>query len=1432
MKVFIKIFIFITLVGSLTTINAQSKPVFPNSYELKAGTENQPGAVYLIENVETSSYLGNRGVDALVTIVSFTGTPIVSDIDVSQNSPNRFEPTITYDSPDEAVRWRIEFIVGGTADSSIEDAVLYPLDSYTLEIIDLDAGEWAEVIVPKSYELAAENAPGTIITTSAGLVPNSVRFESDANETDQGIDPTSLRSIVKVNYENVSIVDITLGRNNNEPVTTRNISIGFLGEVVFGNPFVKVVNTAPVVIDQSITSEMNLPSETVDLLAGASDQENNIDISTIVIIDPKDPTNYGAPGKTLEIPGEGSYSVDASAHIIFTPENEFSGVSSVNFSVRDDNLATSNTAIFSVVIGDPPVLSVTKTAFPDGNISVGETISYTILVENTGSVEAKNITVDDILPSGVTYVEGTAKKTFPSNTNTILGTYTSENLGPININGRNTVTVSDDTSGSIPSNATLLDYSFSVEGEAVNGSYISEIDMEATYPNGTVYDLDFGDDLGQPNNSGTYTIRQGPKNITGSAAGVYQFKWSEDRDNRRIDNRISNLTYTINYEYIPFPINEQTTNDAKPPVHMVTSDDNITLKPGETMTVTFDVIVNATATGTITNTANVYTIGLTSPVSDTAANTVFDPNNIGTAMITQIFDYDSEKWIEITNVDTSKSIPANTIHVQLYSNKTGDQTNVIPDASYTFAFALNPGQSLLIGNVSNRISNINTNSFVETNNAVTSFNDGNDIITLSTTNDENSWANRYDVATDFQYKTSYVRIDETLKPNSNYTKNEWVAFVDQNLNPYRVLELGGPERHPHDPIVSEILNANSETNIQLGLHRVDITTRIGSAWTNGYPDRSRYVEISENYNHIKTTFSARKLVVKNNSKFSISDNLLVVSNDISITNTNDEIRLIDTSQLIQTHTNSSQTFGNGVLLVEQNSTVPSLYRYNYMSSPVNSVNKNTYSLESVLKDGSNPIDANSAIGNSIAKDITFIGGYNGAYDVGNILPISIAEYWIYTYSSGNGNRSNWTQKFDDGEIPQTDGFIFKGPGKAQNYTFVGTPKDGNLSTPNHIGGYETYLVGNPYASAINVNKFIEDNINSITGTLYFWEHHESSNGEEDQSGHNFAGYIGGYATRNRAMGLAANSPFNDSNDNTGTSGVGEGNYSEPKAYIAIGQGFFIGGDIDGGPIEFNNSQREYILEGEDSVFFKQSGKSSKIEKTLSENALPIIKIGLNYKNNEELLIHRQIGISFHETNSFDYDKGFDSNIYDLGETDIYWDFSDNDDKYIIAGVQEISDDLHVPLTITVAQKQDITLTVDEWQHINRNVYIHDALTGIQYKINDEKAVIHLEDGVHKDRFFLSFEVLDVIGIDDNHSFENLKINYNVNDKTIQLTGLNNLELANTKILNLEGAVLFNKQHTHENIDQLLIDVMSLNKGVYILRVETNYGTMSKKIIIH
>ncbi len=928
----------------------------------------------------------------------------------------------------------------------------------------------------------------------------------------------------------------------------------------------------------------------------------------------------------------------------------------------------------------------------------------------------------------------------------------------------------------------------------------------------------------------------------------------------------------------------------------------------------------------------------------------------GSVMITQVYQFGTERWIEITNTSDTDTVPANTIHVQLYKDKSGDQTGVIPDATVVVTTPILPGQSVLFTNDTNTITNITAAAptaaaSIITENDLTDIADGNDIITVSSTGDTSSWGNRFDVISEFGNNTSFVRIDETLVPNVTYTPAEWVVFIDDAIDTFAQSLDANAGRHPHAPLVSEITGSNTDANTLLGLHRIDVTTRTGNAWNNGFPDRSRFVIINQDYNHVSSKLSARKLTVNASNKLGITNNLLVVTNDVVL---NGDIRLISPAgnsdaQLIQTHENATLVSGTGKLLIDQNSTVPSLYRYNYIGSPVKTaVGATTYTVANVLKDGTTPTNFTGTIGTDIAKNINWIGGFDGD----TTDPISLAERWIYTFAASDGNRSNWVQQFSSGAIPNTDGFIFKGPGRAQNYTYMGTPKDGNITTT--IAKDEYYLIANPYASAISSKEFIEDNIDVTSGSLYFWEHVGETNTSGDTSGHNFAGYIGGYATRSANMAVSARRPsepinidvnlqaeansslirgsvesvfdnstasnidvvlldqINDSitfknisqgvdtlrirykanvdknirilenNDKaftytlTATGGnfniatiakcivvgsnitlesldttpveidflnlkddgqvtcapnVGGSNYTYtvPLQYIPVGQGFFVQGDnIDGGTIVFNNSQREYKSEGSESVFFKSKSKQE------IANKLAIIKLGMDFNTGDDnrQIFHRQIGISFGPFQTFGHDVGYDAEMFDVGNTDFYWKFPNNDRKYVIAGVQEISDDLEVPLEIKVAYTGQISIGIDEMIEYNGNAYINDKVTGNSYPIINNKAVIDVEVGTYTDRFVLAFSPSNILSSTTDNAINNETIIYTDNkNELLIIKKQQELTISKVEVYSMIG-----NKVTSWSIDeqQQTLELNLSNKiptGVYVVKLNTNKSDISKKIII-
>ena len=322
------------------------------------------------------------------------------------------------------------------------------------------------------------------------------------------------------------------------------------------------------------------------------------------------------------------------------------------------------------------------------------------------------------------------------------------------------------------------------------------------------------------------------------------------------------------------------------------------------------------------------------------------------------------------------------------------------------------------------------------------------------------------------------------------------------------------------------------------------------------------------------------------------------------------------------------------------------------------------------------------------------------------------------------------------------------------------------------------------------------------------------------------------------MGLAANNPLNTANDNIGIAGLGSGSYREPGAYIPVGQGFFIEGSATGGTVEFNNSQREYILEGANSVFFRNGENNTAYtendETTESTNtsSLPIIKLGMDYVNEDDLDLHQQIGISFLQTNSFGFDVGYDATLPDELVTGFYWDFESDDEKYAITGVQEITDDLEVPLTINMGYTGNITIRIDEWANVNRNVYLIDKIENINYLISGAPADIFLTAGTYSDRYFLAFTRSGTLSTEDIIASQ-FYIYTEDTTQDIMIVNTAQIIIEKVELYDVLGKQIQSWDITSKNKEdnKLRLKTKQLSSGIYYMKLKSSKGIDDKKVYL-
>ncbi|MCG1036954.1 T9SS type A sorting domain-containing protein [Polaribacter sargassicola] len=505
-----------------------------------------------------------------------------------------------------------------------------------------------------------------------------------------------------------------------------------------------------------------------------------------------------------------------------------------------------------------------------------------------------------------------------------------------------------------------------------------------------------------------------------------------------------------------------------------------------------------------------------------------------------------------------------------------------------------------------------------------------------------------------------------------------------------------------------------------------------------------------------------------------------------------DLRLLGSSQLKQTHSGVKNVSGDGYLFKDVKSNLSSIYDSGYLSSPV-TTNGETYNINGVLKDGSIPLSEISSLLN-----ISFVNGYDGSYTT---TPISISKYWLSTYI----NTFSWNQGID----PSTElinpgvGFNFKSTGNSngQNYTFVGKPNDGDYIHSIDAYGSGTYsLLGNPYPSPIDADLFITDNAlsaQSIEGTLYFYQSASTSHKSSD--------YAGGYATRVIGLGTAA-AEFN-------------GSGKVPGQNIDIAQGFFVKASATGGAITFNNAQRVFDVLETDTNFF------SKENKTKEKNSFPILRLGFETFIDENKY-HRNVAVGFRGLTN-NYENGYEAEMWDYNPTDLALKIDNNNNNpFVITGIEDFNPSIIIPLKVRANTNREVTFKVDSFD-LDENVYLYDAVLDLYFNLSTEPKTLNLIQGDYNDRFFITFKNDRLSNIDDFISDEILIFN-DKKEITIQSSSL---LISKVIIFNLLGKEIKSKINTDKSLKLKLIRD-NLIAGIYIVKIETDKGTVSKKIIIN
>ena len=614
-----------------------------------------------------------------------------------------------------------------------------------------------------------------------------------------------------------------------------------------------------------------------------------------------------------------------------------------------------------------------------------------------------------------------------------------------------------------------------------------------------------------------------------------------------------------------------------------------------------------------------------------------------------------------------------------------------------------------------------------------------------------------------------------------------------------------------------------------------------ATWTNSaVQDRPYSTSIIDNntpidWNIVRTshdiTSNANKkvlgLFVNSNTLNASSDSKIEVTHYLKLNGT---IDLVGLSQLVQKTGSDLDVVSSGTLQRDQQGQA-NLYNYNYWGSPVGisntTSNNNAYTVEGVLRDGT----TTSAPGilkwtDALNADPT-------------TTPKTLSRYWINKFDNQANAYANWSKIGEKGNLRAGQGFTLKGSGAVgptQNLVFIGKPNNGEII--NTVNKNQLLLVGNPYPSALDADKFITDNLGGsndvITGSLYFWEHFETNDS------HILPRYKGGYGVFNKTGGSSP--PGTIAVDLI--SGQGITNKAAPGRYIPVGQGFFVIGNASGAStsLKFNNSQREFIKEGEaqsQTMYRTTSSKvpvkdhwtdnsSTKIEPSSNKK----IHIGFNLLSNN---FHRQVLLGFmDEQADSEINPGYDAPNIDGSPSDMY--LLNKDQMLSIQGEGYFNKEASYPIVVKMEEEGKVSFVIDKLENFDadQNYFIYDAQTDTYNSIKKGPFEVLVAKGEHKTRFALHFTDKKAATVIEDPNATNNKIEaiFTRYNNTLNITnGVKDATIETVQLYNIQGACIKTWDIKDKTQFYHKLPITENSSEFYIVKIKTSKGIMTQKIIV-
>lgn len=433
-----------------------------------------------------------------------------------------------------------------------------------------------------------------------------------------------------------------------------------------------------------------------------------------------------------------------------------------------------------------------------------------------------------------------------------------------------------------------------------------------------------------------------------------------------------------------------------------------------------------------------------------------------------------------------------------------------------------------------------------------------------------------------------------------------------------------------------------------------------------------------------------------------------------------------------------------------------------------------------------------------------------------VSPNTTSANGFYSYDA---TIDDWKQESPTGSMGIGMGYIILGPKTylAPSFyqaSFMGIPNNGIINTP--IGAANTSnLIGNPYPSALNADKFLAENLGVIEGTIYFWTHNTTiqlaSNITNGTAGTGAYAYTSDdYASYNFTGGIG-----------TGSISIGS-NISIPNGKIASGQAFFTTSVASGNAV-FNNSMRVDNIGNtlNNSQFFKSKNPKNKNAITIEKS-----RVWLDLSNSQGAFKQTLVGYITGATN--DIDPAYDGESLDGNEYIDFYSVVQDKNLTIQGRALPFDENDVVPLGFRSAIEGEFTINIYQTDGLlsNQAVYIEDKLTNTIFDLKSGNYTFTTLAGTFNDRFVLRYNNKTLAT--SNYDALTNKVLVSNTNKQIKVNSFAKT-IDKVEVYDLLGKQIYQKEKVNGN-ELLILNLVSSNQTLLVKTTLQSGETVTNKII--